>query len=138
MALEGSEEEGLVLAVINVRNSDRSSGRGAHFVIGKRIARNDRVRKRGGLAAAQLLEVLPVYEFAVEIAVFGAAVELVGPAPHDAGELPAGAVAVLGRESRGVHLELLDHVQRGSHNRIEVVRVSQDRFLGVDAVNGEA
>ena len=43
------------------------------------------------------------------------------------------SVAEVGRECCGGHLELLDHVERGSHDRVEVVRVAQHRLFGVDA-----
>src|SRR5438105_3435716 len=38
MALEAAEEERLVLAVVNAWDSDRSTCRGAHFVVTERIA----------------------------------------------------------------------------------------------------
>ena len=64
--------------------------------------------------------------------------ELVGSALHHTGELSAGVVTELGREARRVHLEFLDHVERSGHHRIEVIRISQDGFFRVDAVDRES
>ena len=138
MALEPAEKERLVLSVVEMRNPHRSAGGSSHFVVRKRIARDDRTREHRGLTAPQLFEVLAVDELAVQVAVFRAAVKLVGSALHDAGKLPAGAMSKLGREPGGVHLELLDHVERGGHDGVEAVGISEHRFLGVDAVDGVA
>ena len=138
MPLETGEEECLVLSVVESRNHDLAARGRTHFVIREGIARNDRVRERRGLAALQLLEILAMHEPAVEIPVLQAAVELVGAALHHTGELPAGVVPEFGRQSGGVHLELLDHVERSRHHCVEVVGISQNGFLRVDAVDREA
>src|SRR5207248_25530 len=83
MPLKAAEEEGLVFAIVEMRDLDRPAGDRAHLVIRERIARDDRVREHRRLAAAQLLEILPMDELAVEVAIFRAAVELIGAALHD-------------------------------------------------------
>src|SRR5207244_3378650 len=104
MALKAGKEKRLVLAVIESGDHDSSAGGGTHFMIGEGIARNNRVRECGCLAAFQLLEVLAVHEAAFEIPVLEAAVELVGAALHDAREFTAGGVAEFGAEPGGLHL----------------------------------
>src|SRR5262249_24276191 len=60
MPLETPEEEGTVSTVVELRNVDRTACRGAHFMVGERIADVQDV-----LATLELIEILAVHELSV-------------------------------------------------------------------------
>ena len=137
MPLKPGKEKRLVFAVIKFRDNEPAARSRAHFVVCERVAGNNRAGKSRCLAAFELFEVLAVYEAAIQIPVLQTAMELVSPAFHDAGELSAGAVSEFGGQSCRVHFEFLNHVERSRHDGIEVIRISQNRFLRVYAVYRE-
>ena len=122
VTLESEQPEGLVLAVIDLRDVDRTARRGRDLMVGK------------GVDARKLLEPGAMDQLLLDIAILRRTVPPVGTRFEHGREEAARGVSELGRHTRGEELHLLERVDRGGGDLVGGPDHGAHRFLAADSI----